>query len=182
MKLAFTKYERTLQVIRDKAIPKSPTNCREIIESFQDENIMKTLGRSKHIGNGIFYDGCVERAAHSFCVFSSKKQSRSYSSTQKPKNDITWVMVHLMYAQSDRLRSYFCFMLLTFNAWVLFSKLTILYVFFIFNNVFLLSKAFPFIFVLMSNKTEAAYDDVLQFINENVMNLQIRKGDEKCAP
>lgn len=72
VQLPFTKYERTLQLIRDKTIPKNPTNCGEIFNAFQDETILNTLGRSKHVDKSIFFDGVVEKNTHSFCVFSSK--------------------------------------------------------------------------------------------------------------
>lgn len=72
VKLPFTKYERTLQLIRDKTIPKNPNSCDEIANAFRDEKIMNALGRSKHEGNAVFFDGVVEKVTHSFCVFSSK--------------------------------------------------------------------------------------------------------------
>lgn len=70
--MSLKKYERTLQLIRDKSIPKNPTNCQEITDAFRDEEIMKTIGRSKTLGNSVFFDGVVERETYSFCVFSSK--------------------------------------------------------------------------------------------------------------
>lgn len=70
--MPFNKYERTLQMIRDKTIPKNPTNCGDISAAFQDETILNTLGRSKHTDKSIFFDGVVEKDTHSFCVFSSK--------------------------------------------------------------------------------------------------------------
>lgn len=73
VQLSWKKYGRTLELIRDNTIPQNPTSCNEIRNAFQDEKIMSTLGRSKHIGHGIFFDGVVERETHSFCVFSSKK-------------------------------------------------------------------------------------------------------------
>lgn len=72
VQLEFGKYERTFQMIRDKTIPKNPINCQEILESFKNEKIMESLGRSKHLGNSIFFYGVVQRERHSFCVFSSK--------------------------------------------------------------------------------------------------------------
>lgn len=68
----FSKYERTLQKIRDASIPKNPTNCSEIKEAFADEKIMQVMGRSKHPEKSIFFDGVIDRGTHSFCVFSSK--------------------------------------------------------------------------------------------------------------
>lgn len=72
MQIEFKKYERTLQMIRDKCIPKNPINCAEIIAAFRETKIMSTLGRSKLPGNSVFFDGLIEKATHAFCIFSSK--------------------------------------------------------------------------------------------------------------
>lgn len=42
-------------------------------------------------------------------------------------------------------------------------------------KVFVFTQAFPFVFVLMSRKTEAAYFDVFKYINTNVMDLNCAK-------
>lgn len=72
MQLEYKKHQRNVQKIRDSAIPRNPTNCAGIRDAFQQDDIMATLGRSKHLDHPIFFDGVVEKRKHSFCVFSSK--------------------------------------------------------------------------------------------------------------
>lgn len=70
VKLDFAKYERTLNYIRNKTLPKSPTTCEEIRSAFSNDNILSSIGTSQH--EGVFFDGIMEFESYSFCVFSSK--------------------------------------------------------------------------------------------------------------
>lgn len=72
VQLDFAKYERTLNLIRNKTLPKSPTSCHEIGRAFTDNKIMLSIGTSQHEENYVFFDGIVETEKFSFCVFSSK--------------------------------------------------------------------------------------------------------------
>lgn len=72
MKLDYYKHERGLQLIRNATIPKNPTNCLEIHNAFQNENIMQAIGFSQHAEKNIFFDGVIDTGLFTYCVFSSK--------------------------------------------------------------------------------------------------------------
>lgn len=69
----YKKYERTFQRIKRGVLPKNPTKIKEIVDSFNEETILKTYGHTLHMEISYkFYDGAIETDDYSFCVFSSK--------------------------------------------------------------------------------------------------------------
>lgn len=72
MPYPFSKYVRTLQLIRDASIPKNPVSCDDINKAFKDPNIMETMGISMLESKDVFFDGAVDRGDYKYAVFSSK--------------------------------------------------------------------------------------------------------------
>lgn len=139
----FSKYERTLQMIRVRSIPKNPATCAEITKAFSNDDVMANIGRSKHVDKSAFFDDAFERNGCKFCVFSSKHAIDLYNKFEPDRQ-------HLMLDA-------------TFKVCPIgpFRQLWIFYAAYI-------DKTFPMIFVLMSHKSEDAYKHVLQFIKENI--------------
>lgn len=102
-----------------------------------------------------FFDSAVDRGTYSYCVFSSKYAIDIIEKYIVPERQ------HLMLDA-------------TFKVCPIgpFSQLLIFYAAYI-------GKAFPFIFVLMSHKSEAAYKDVLNFIKTNIKSKN--KNEINCA-
>lgn len=167
--LDFFKYERTLQLIRSASFPKNPVTCDEISNAFQNENIMNSIGRSQHVAKEAFFNGVVQSEEYSFCVFSSK-------------NIMNMIEKHIDVNRRHYLLD------ATFKVVPVgpFNQFLIFYINYIekvkfscsffrsLNELFLtyeLFQAYPFIFVLMSRKTEECYAHVLRYIEENVFAL-----------
>lgn len=86
VKLEFYSIERSLQIIRNSALPKNPTNCDEISNIFERDDIYKLLGTSKD--DKPFFNGAVEGNGYSFCIFSSHTSINLYKSRTKAENRI----------------------------------------------------------------------------------------------
>lgn len=71
VQINFYSIERSLQIIRNSAMPKNPLNCDEISKMFERDDIMQMLGRTS--ANKTFYNGCMESSEYGFCAFSSVK-------------------------------------------------------------------------------------------------------------
>lgn len=57
--------------LRQNTLPKVPSNCQDIRELFEKEDIMKEYGLSYHDSPRIFYKGVYECASFAYCVFAS---------------------------------------------------------------------------------------------------------------
>ncbi|XP_017466766.1 PREDICTED: uncharacterized protein LOC108359419 [Rhagoletis zephyria] len=112
---------------------------------------MNAVGRSKHLDHDIFFDTCIETATHSFRVFSSKYSVSLIKSHIEPNRKHDMVNATFKVVPVDP-----------------FNQLLIIYVCYI-------KSVFPFVFILMSRKTEEAYIDVFRYINDNVIDLECAK-------
>lgn len=70
-KTPYDSIKRNLRQLRVHGLPKPPTNCAEIKEVFEKNNIFEKFGYSKHQNREKFYNGCFENKSFSYCVFSS---------------------------------------------------------------------------------------------------------------
>lgn len=70
-KTPYDSIKRNLRQLRVHGLPKPPTNCSEIKEAFENENVHEKFGFSKHQNREKFFNGCYENKSFSYCVFSS---------------------------------------------------------------------------------------------------------------
>lgn len=70
-KTPYDSIKRNLRQLRVHGLPKPPTNCVEIQEVFEKNNIREKFGFSKHQKREDIYNGCFESKSFSYCVFSS---------------------------------------------------------------------------------------------------------------
>lgn len=69
VQLNFYTHERSLQTIRNNALPRNPKTANDISEIFGREDVMALLGTTKD--DKPFYNGAFESQEFSFCMFSS---------------------------------------------------------------------------------------------------------------
>lgn len=77
--LKFRTVKKTLQRIKNTAIPRNPTSVHEINEAFKNPEILQHFGYT--LGDDdtkdIFFDTAIDTGTFSYAVFSSKKQINS---------------------------------------------------------------------------------------------------------
>lgn len=153
----FTLVKRGLYYIRNKLLPDSPKTISDIIAAFEREDVNKTIGSSKNSADIPFYVGCHEEKNenddHSFayCVFKSQRT------------------IDLINKNIPNFRERDILLDATFKCCPFgpFKQLLLLY--FRYQD-----KVFPFAYVLMTRKTQRAYEHLFAFINEKVCSLQCK--------
>lgn len=69
----FHSIERTMQRMKRGILPPSPSSVSEILSAYEKPEIFNVYGVSLHGTEFVFFNGAVETAQYSFCVYSSKK-------------------------------------------------------------------------------------------------------------
>ncbi|XP_055308055.1 uncharacterized protein LOC129572155 [Sitodiplosis mosellana] len=157
--LALDKIERGLQKIKKGALPKTPESIDEINSAFQESAVIESYGQTlqlvdidgeKLTERHLFFDVAIENKAkeYSFCVFSSK-------------TTIELIHRHIPLPERHILMDA-TFRIVPFGP---FSQFFILY-------IRKHKKVFPFVYVLMSRKTQATYEHVFRYIDENIFQLR----------
>lgn len=143
--------------MKKQSVPKSPTSVAAILELFGKEDIMKSFGstfsgdsdENDGLSDGVhkFFDTAVEKDGYSFCIFSSKPII-GLIETHIPR--------HLWHILMDA----------TFKTVPVgpFNQLLIL-------HIRKSHQVYPFAFILMSKKTQAAYEAVFEYIDEHIFKL-----------
>lgn len=79
--LDFYAVERSLQIIRNKSLPKNPLCCTDISRIFEREDVHKMIGTTQR--DEVFYNGCYESNEFNFCIFSSANSIQTFESRIK---------------------------------------------------------------------------------------------------
>lgn len=144
--LEFYSMKSTLHRIKRKECPSEPT-ANNIPDFFDNEHVMTRFGQTIQVNPDVFYRGCVGNGENDVsCVFASetiiKKIRLTAPAERKYYIDGTFYVVPAMFYQ---------LVIMTFQV----------------DNT-----TFPFLYVLMTGKKRAHYEKLLEFINENIVNLQ----------
>lgn len=138
-----------MQKNRNHGVPKAPETVAEIRESISRAEIYDFYCKTDHQdGREIFLDHLYDGKDFSYCIFSSKK-----------------IMQHIEQSTKPNERRYLIdgtFKVVPFGS---FKQLLIIH-FARFGTVY------PFIFVLMSNRTQIAYSHVFKYIDKYIFPLQ----------
>lgn len=151
----FTLVKRGLYYIRNKLLPDSPKTIADIIAAFEQPDVEKTIGSSKHSEDIPFYVGCHEEKnenddhSYAFCVF-------------KSQHTIDLINKHIPNFEERDILLDATFKCCPFGP---FKQLLLLY--FRYQD-----KVFPFAYVLMTRKTQRSYQHLFEYINENVCSLK----------
>uniref|UniRef100_A0A0K8W4R3 MULE transposase domain-containing protein n=2 Tax=Bactrocera latifrons TaxID=174628 RepID=A0A0K8W4R3_BACLA len=142
---------RQLINIKSEALPKAPQNFRDIISIFENPEIRKNYTNSKYDNDLPFYRGTVIEEDFGYSIFVSPTMCNSIMDmpTGEPRHyliDGTFSVVPISSSNS-------------------FKQLLI---FHIAHN----EHTFPFIYILMSNKSLNAYIHVLQYIQSNIFDMK----------
>lgn len=141
------------QRIRQKQFPLPPKNVTEINDAFANHEIMNEFGMSNHTNSSPFFKTAFECLEYKYCILASDAIIDLITENIPEAN-----------------REYF--MDATFrivpNTNGIFNQLLIIY-------VQHMSKLIPFIHVLMSRKTTAAYTAVFRYIHNNILPLRGHK-------
>lgn len=147
-KLIWSENARCLQAIRNLGVPKAPKTVKEIRDAMNRPEVFETYGKTHYIdGNEVFLDHLYEGKDFSYCIFSSKKIIQEIEKTVDVKD-----------------REYFIdgtFQVVPFGC---FSQLLII-------HIGRFETVHPFIYVLMSKRTQLAYTRIFRYIDEHICSL-----------
>ncbi|XP_033239914.1 uncharacterized protein [Drosophila pseudoobscura] len=73
IEINYDSVKRTLQRKRQPFLPKSPSSAENVLEAFQDENIMNRFGITKGNTANQFYKKVYASSSFAYCIFSSDK-------------------------------------------------------------------------------------------------------------
>lgn len=139
---------RCLQKIRNLGVPKAPKTVKEISDAIKRPEIFDTYCKTHYIdGNEVFLDHLYEGKDFSFAIFSSKKIIQEIEANIDV-ND----------------REYFIdgtFRVVPFGC---FSQLLII-------HVGRFDTVHPFIYVLMTKRTQIAYTRIFKYIDKHICSL-----------
>lgn len=139
---------RGLQKIRSLGVPKAPINIAEIRSAINRVEIFETYCRTMHTEiRELFLDHLYEGKDFSYCIFSSKK-------------------IMQLIEEKIVVRDRHYFIDGTFKV-VPLGCFTQLLVF----HVAKFDTVHPFIFVLMSNRTQQAYTHLFKYIHKHIFSL-----------
>lgn len=184
-KLDLEKIERGLQLIKKGTLPTTPETIEEINEAFAKDAVFDAYGSTLQTvdinGNDlqkkhIFFDGAVENKTKqfAFCVFSSKTTVQLIEKHIPPAKrhvlmDATFRVVPVgkfnqLFILYIRKNKKVC-MEIVINQFQLYANYFITYI------AFFPFQVFPFAWILMDRKTQAAYEAVFKFIDANILPL-----------
>ncbi|XP_046806265.1 uncharacterized protein LOC124419747 isoform X2 [Lucilia cuprina] len=148
----FSKLQRGLQKIISKNLITSPKNALQVIEAFNLENVWNDFGLSKdEMKPRHFFTAAIDGESYSFCLFSSLK------SIDLIKENIPPTKRTYLIDATFKIVPHGCF-----------KQLLIIYIEYF-------EEIFPIFFVLMSKKSKEAYKELLQYIQENIFDMDPSK-------
>ncbi|XP_017475566.1 PREDICTED: uncharacterized protein LOC108365875 isoform X2 [Rhagoletis zephyria] len=142
----FEKMRRNLSLIKNSALPKNPLSPEELKNMFSEEAIMAKYGFSKYDPGERFYQGTIIESEYSFAIFMSPTIKK------------------LILENSHIRRSFYLDGTFGVAPSSTFEHLIIIHIEY-------LDHIFPFFYVMMTNKSQAAYIHMLQYINTNLIDL-----------
>lgn len=147
--MIYEDHERSFQRLRNLGVPKAPKNIEDIRKAFSDARIYDFYCKTDHEDHReIFFDHLHQSTDFSYCVFSSKKiiefiRCKSEIGERNYLIDATFKVVPIG----------------TFK-----QLLVIHYMKF--------DTVHPFVYILMSNKSQIAYAHVFKYIDTNIFSLR----------
>lgn len=146
--LLYEEHERCLQKARNMGVPKAPQNVQEIREAINRTDIFDTYCKTNHMDRReIFLDHLYEGKDFSFCIFSSKKIIQEIEKNIDVKD-----------------REYFIDGTFKVVPYGCFSQLLII-------HIGRFDTVHPFIYILMSRRTQIAYTRVFTYIDKHICSL-----------
>ncbi|XP_036332044.1 uncharacterized protein LOC118743463 isoform X2 [Rhagoletis pomonella] len=142
----FEKMRRNLSIIKNSALPKNPSSPEELKNMFSEEKIVAKYGFSKYDPGERFYQGTIIESEYSFAIFMSPTIKK------------------LILENSHIRRSFYLDGTFGVAPSSTFEHLIIIHIEY-------LDHIFPFFYVMMTNKSQAAYIHMLQYINTNLIDL-----------
>lgn len=177
--------EKTLMNYRNEKFRKAPTHCSEIESVLEDELMSSTFCHSFHRERHRLYDTTFSSDEFGYCIFSSKKSIQLILNAQKNEEERFLVMDATFSITPNRM---FYQVLIIYARY--FEKVNDFYnIFFeiahsngIFSY-FSFSQTYPLVYVLMTKKTQKAYEHALKYVHENIFPLQCGAiiTDFECA-
>ncbi|XP_033250714.1 uncharacterized protein LOC117189746 isoform X2 [Drosophila miranda] len=148
IEINYDSVKRTLQRKRQPFLPKPPSSAENVLEAFLDENIMNRFGITKGNTANQFYKKVYASSSFAYCIFSSDK------------------VITLMQANiPEHNRHYLIDATFKVCPFGDFKQLLIIYIKY-------LQKITPFVFVLMTRKTELCYQHLFTYIDSNICCLK----------
>lgn len=146
--LLYEDHERCLQKTRKLGVPKAPANVAEIRDAINRTEIFDLYCRTNHTDvRDLFLDQLYDGKDFSYCIFSSKK------------------IIALIEEKIDvKDRHYFLDGTFSVVPYGCFTQLLVI-------HIGKYDTVHPFIFVLMSNRTQQAYTHVLKYIHKHIFSL-----------
>lgn len=167
--LLFDDHERTFNRLRARGVPTTPNSPEEIKLAFARPDIFECYGKTDHTDSReIFFDHVHVGMDFSYCIFSSKKIMQHIEKT--PIGDR-----HYLIDATFKVVPFGCF-----------TQLLII-------HVGKYDTVHPFIYILMSNKSQRAYTHAFQYIDTSIFplhcadfttdyELAIRQSLRQCFP
>lgn len=147
--LLYEDHERCLQKTRNMGVPKAPESVTEIRSAINRADIFDTYCKTNHIDSrDVFLDHLYEGKDFSYCIFSSKKMIAQIEETIDVPNREYYI------DGTFKVVPYGCF-----------SQLLII-------HVGKFDTVHPFIYILMSKRTQIAYTRVFKYIDQHICSLQ----------
>ncbi|XP_062141719.1 uncharacterized protein LOC133849565 [Drosophila sulfurigaster albostrigata] len=147
IEISYDTVKRTLQRKRQPFLPKSPITPEDVRDAFNDENIMNRFGMTKGNFPKVFFKKLYASSSFAYCVFASDK------------------VITLMQANIEEQNRHFLidatFKVCPFGD---FKQLLLIY-------VKHMQKITPFLFVLMTRKTELCYQHLFTYVDSNIFCL-----------
>lgn len=147
--LIYHEVGRTLQRLRNRGVPKAPKSVDDIQKAFQKKDIYEFYCKTDHENSReVFFDYLYECDDFSYCIFSSKKiiqliQSKTGINDRHYLIDATFKVV----------------------PYGPFTQLLII-------HYAKFETIHPFVYILMSNKSQVAYTHVFKYIDKHIFSLR----------
>lgn len=146
--LLYADHERCLQKTRNLGVPKAPKTAKEIQEAINRPEIYDIYCKVNHTDKrDIFLDHLYDGKDFSYCVFTSKKIYFNYVKKLDVKNR------HFLIDGTFKVVPFGCF-----------NQLLVI-------HVQKFETVHPFVYVLMSNRTQVAYEHVFNYIHKHIFKL-----------
>lgn len=146
--LIWEENRRTLQRARSMGVPKAPQNVKEIRQAINRADIYDAYCKTNHIdGREVFLDELYEGKDFQYCIFSSKKIIKEIEDTIDVED-----------------REYFIDGTFKVVPYGCFSQLLII-------HIGKFDTVHPFIYVLMSKRTQIAYTRIFKYIDKHICSL-----------
>lgn len=164
--VCYPKMRRQLQRIRNDGMPKNPNTPQELKLMFDEDNFFSEFGKSKHIDKP-FYRGTVIENDFSYAIFVSPTISEIIG---KKPNDRRYLIDGTFRTVPSC--GYKQLLVVHYHFVDHVSSLILVLWNFMQNNISLSLQTYPFMYILMTKKSRAAYKHMFQFIDTNIFKFQ----------